>query len=58
MRRALPLILISLTASILSGCFVEVLTTTAIQGELAAENAKAAQRQLGYARDCCSYGRE
>ena len=51
MRRALPLILISLTASILSGCFVEVLTTTAIQGELAAENAKAAQRQLGYARD-------
>jgi hypothetical protein len=51
MRRALPLILIALTMPMLSGCFVELLTTTAIQGQLAAENAQAAQRQLAYARN-------
>ncbi len=51
MRRALPFILITLTVPMLSGCFVELMTTTAIQGQLAAENAKAAQRQLAYARD-------
>ena len=31
----------------LTGCFVELLTTTAIQGELAAENVKALKRQTG-----------
>ena len=51
MRRALPVVLLSLAAPVLSGCFIELLTTTAIQGELAAESAQAAQRQLAYARD-------
>lgn len=33
----------------LAGCGVELLTTTAIQAELQAQNASAAKRQLGYA---------
>lgn len=34
-----------------SGCLLEVMTTTAIQGELAAENAQAGQRAIQQARD-------
>ena len=34
-----------------TGCLVEVLTTTAIQGELAAQNASAASRQLSKAKE-------
>lgn len=35
----------------LSGCLLELLTTTAIQGELAAENAQSATRALSYAKE-------
>ncbi len=35
----------------LPGCLMEVLTTTAIQGELAAQNASSATRALSYAKD-------
>ena len=45
------LLTLPIFAIILSGCMAEVLTTTAIQGELAAQNAVAATRALDYAKD-------
>jgi len=47
MHRLLLCISATLMTLPLTGCFVEVLTTTAIQGELAAENVKALKRQTG-----------
>ena len=44
------LLLFALTLP-LSGCFMELLTVTAIQGELAAENAQSATRALSYAKE-------
>lgn len=49
--KLVPVILLASSASGLSGCMVEVLTTTAIQGELAAQDARAAARALDYAKD-------
>ena len=47
-----PLVLVLLVCvPALSGCLAEVLTVTAIQGELAAQNASTAQRALGHAKD-------
>ncbi len=49
---AVPLALLLLAcAPVLSGCLAEVLTVTAIQGELAAQNASSAQRALSHAKD-------
>ncbi|HNZ49318.1 MAG TPA: hypothetical protein PLZ53_06760 [Candidatus Hydrogenedentes bacterium] len=36
---------------LLSGCGAEILTVTAVQGELAAQNAKSATKQLAYVKD-------
>lgn len=47
-------VLIGVVALALSGCGLEILTTTAIQGELAAQNANAASRALQYAKDSTS----
>lgn len=47
------LLLIALTFP-LSGCMLELLTTTAIQGELAAESAQSAARVLSYAQESLS----
>ncbi len=44
------LLLIALTLT-LSGCLLELLTTTAIQGELAAQDAQSASRALSYAKE-------
>ena len=44
------LLLIALTLP-LSGCLMELLTVTAIQGELAAENAQSATRVLSYVKE-------
>ncbi len=44
------LLLIALTLP-LSGCLMELLTATAIQGELAAESAQSATRVLSYAKE-------
>lgn len=38
-------------APLMSGCLMETLTVTAIQGELAAQNAQSATHQLSYAKD-------
>ncbi len=48
MRSLLSLALVSMLAS---GCLMEVLTTTAIQGELAARDAQAGAQALNYAKD-------
>ena len=44
------LLLIALTLP-LSGCLMELLTVTAIQGELAAQDAQSATRALSYAKE-------
>ncbi|MDK1021469.1 MAG: hypothetical protein QGD90_07515 [Candidatus Hydrogenedentes bacterium] len=44
------LLLVALTIA-MSGCLMELLTVTAIQGELAAENAQSAARALSYAKE-------
>ncbi|MEK7793514.1 MAG: hypothetical protein AAB353_03245 [Candidatus Hydrogenedentota bacterium] len=49
--RLVPAIVLATASLAFSGCLAEVLTTTAIQGELAAQNAVAATRALDYAKD-------
>jgi hypothetical protein len=46
-----PYILIGVIPLALSGCFAEVLTTTAIEGELAARDAQASAQALSYAKE-------
>lgn len=47
----MKLLLLVLMTLPLSGCLLELLTTTAIQGELAAQNAQSATRALSYAKE-------
>lgn len=46
-----PLISIAIVSTMLTGCIAEVLTTTAIQGELAARDAQASAQALNYAKE-------
>lgn len=46
----MPLVALLIAAAFLPGCILELLTTTAIQGELQAQNAAAATQQLAHAQ--------